>query len=289
MTSEAGRRIDVPAGRADVLHRLALAVQPRDAVTAGPLPAGIRVGLETPRARTHPRRGRPPFPAVPLEGAAVFVLRHGHRERKTVTLRVDDPARRWLPRRFTVPLWTVREVEEVDANPGRPGGPIPAESRLLRPWLLPGPAFAVVKGATGLRLRVTRESVPVRWARVEAFGAGGHRIGWAHGDEHGEALLLISGTGAVPPPAPARFDVALRFHVPARRAEPDPADPLADLALERVTRSSAPPVAGDLDNDLLRGITAPPGYLTADQDVVTALTIGEVTPFGYDVPSPPQP
>jgi hypothetical protein len=293
------RQIDVSVGRVDVLHRLALAVRPRDAVTTGPVQAGIRVGFET--SRTRPRRPRRRgdaspldpalrFPAVPLAGGAAFVLRHTYRGRTVVTVRVDDPTRRWLPRRFTVPLWTAPEVEAVDARPPT-SGPIPAESRLLRPWLLPGPAYPVPPGATGLRLAVSRGSAPLRYARVEAFGAGGHRIGWAHSDEHGQALLLISTNGAVPPPAPDRFDVALRAHHqdphPDRRPTIDPLDPLADLPVERAVRSTAPPGPQDLDNDLLRGITRPLHYVTAGHDVVATMTVGAVLPFAYDIPQPP--
>ena len=287
------REIDVAAGRVDVLHRLALAVKPRDAVTARPVTSGIRVGFETSRtlAARPRRRGDPTpldpvlnFPAVPLDTGAAFVLRHGYRDRTRVTLRVDDPERRWVPRRFVIPLWTAAEVEATDAVPPPASGPIPAESRLLLPWLLPGPAYPVTPGATGVQLRIIRDGVPVRWARVEVFGTGGHRIAWAHGDEHGQALLILAGTGAIPPPAPATFDVAIRVHAPDPGAV-DPRDPLADLAVEPVTRSSAPPTAQDLDNDLLRGITPPSGYRRSP-DVVVTLTVGKVIAFAHDITSP---
>jgi hypothetical protein len=295
------RQVDVSVGRVDVLHRLALAVIPRDAVTTGVVPGGIRVGVDTSwtRSRRPRRRGDTApldpvlrFPALQLSGGAAFVLRHGYRGRTDVTVRVDDPARRWLPRRFAVPLWTAAEVEGVDGDPPT-SGPIPAESRLLRPWLLPGPAYPVPPGTTGLRLTVTRGSVPLRYARIEAFGNPGIRIGWAHSDEHGQALLIISRSGAVPMPAPdhADVDVVLRTHGqdpdPDRRPAVDPGDPLADVPVEAVTRSAAPPTALDLDNDLLRGITRPPEYVTAAQDVLTTFTVGTVRPFAYDIPPPP--
>jgi hypothetical protein len=296
------RQIDVTVGRVDVLHRLALAVRPRGAVNTGGMTHGVRVGLETPRARARrPRRRGDATPLDPvlrsrevgLDGGAAFVLRHGDRGLTQVTLRVHDPARRWQPRRFRVPLWTAKEVEAVDANPPPASGPIPAESRLLRPWLLPGPAYLPPRTATGVRLRITRGSVAVRWPRVEAFGLRGHRVGWAHGDEHGQLLLLVRDIGVLPQPPPATFDVAIRIHTPhpdpRRRPPVDPLDPLADLTVEDMARSSAPPTNQDLDNDLLRGITRPSDYVTVDQDVVVTLTVGEVVAFSHDIPSPPQP
>jgi hypothetical protein len=196
--------------------------------------------------------------------------------------RAAAPPRRWIPRRFDVPLWSTDELEAPDvASP--PSGPLPAESRLLRPWLLPGPGYAPPGGATGVRLRVTRAGNPVRWARVDAFGDGGLRVGWGHGDEHGDVLLLLTDTGALPPPAPSRLDVVLRVHAPAEAVDPDPLDPLADLPVETVGRSAVPPTAQDLDNDLLRGITPPTGYVAAPDDVVP-LTVGRVVPLASAVP-----
>ncbi|MEV8098557.1 hypothetical protein [Kitasatospora sp. NPDC085879] len=269
----AGDTITVDAGRVDVLHRLALAVRPLDARTAAPA-TGIRVGREAP----------PPGGAVrPLEshGAAGSVLRHGTGgvRNRTVVLRLDDPARRLVPRRFRLPLWTAAELTGADGRPPA-AGYVPAASRLLRPWLLPGVAYPVTGGLTGLRLRVTYLGLPVRWPRVEAFGPGGVRVGWAHGDEYGQVLLLVDGTGTLPHPAPSAFDVALRTAVPDRAHLPpvDPLDPLADLVVEDIPRSQAPPTREDLDNPVLRGIAAPPGYRTATRDVVRSLTVGRVLP-----------
>ncbi|MET8625820.1 hypothetical protein ABZW30_19065 [Kitasatospora sp. NPDC004669] len=268
-----GSPITVDAGRVDVLHRLALAVRPLDARTAAPA-AGVRVGREAPP---------PGGPVRPLEshGATGSVLRYGTGgvRNRTVLLRVDDPARRLVPRRLRIPLWTVGELSDADGRPPT-AGYVPAASRLLRPWLLPGVAYPVTSGMTGLRLRVTYLGLPVRWPRVEAFGAGGVPVGWAHGDEYGQVLLLVEGIGALHHPTPSAFDVALRTAVPDRAHLPpvDPLDPLADLVVEDIPRSQAPPTAADLDNPVLRGIAVPPGYRTATRDVVRSLTVGRVLP-----------
>ncbi|MEU9078188.1 hypothetical protein [Kitasatospora sp. NPDC048538] len=273
VTAAAAATIEVDAGPVAVRHRLALAVRPLDARTTAPA-AGLRVGYEAP----HPGGA-----VRPLEnhGASGWVLRHGPGgiRGRSVLLRLDDPARRLVPRRLRVPLWALDELTGADDRPPT-AGYVPAASRLLRPWLLPGAAYPVTGGLTGLRLRVTLGGRPVRWPRVEAFGAGGVRIGWAHGDQFGQVLLLVDGIGGLPHPPPSALDVALRTAVPDPAHPPpvDPRDPLADLVVEEVARSHAPPAPGDLDNPVLRGVAAPPGYRTATRDAVRSLTVGRVLP-----------
>jgi hypothetical protein len=272
------------AGRLDVLHRLALAVEPIDART-GRLTSGVRVGRER-AATTSGLRRREPGPLDPLRRQTTptgdrLVLRHGPAVGDRVVVRLDDTGRRFVPRRFEVPLWTLAEVEAADDAPGRPaGGPfVPAASRLLRPWLLPGSGHVVARGTTGAQFRVLLAGAGARWPRVEAFGEGGIRAGWAHGDERGEVLLVVHGPVVASASDPFKVRLALRVHWPdpAQQPAPDPLDPLADLVVEPIGRSSAPPSPSDLDNDTLRGIARPPRYLTVATDVVVILPIGEVT------------
>ncbi|MFI6151721.1 hypothetical protein ACIBCA_03380 [Kitasatospora sp. NPDC051170] len=276
----AGDAITVDAGRVDVLHRLALAVRPLDARTTGTA-GGLRVGREI--GREAPAPGGP---VRPLEnhGASGWVLRYGSGaggvRSRAVVLRLDDPGRRFVPRRLRLPLWTLPELTGADDRPPT-AAYVPAASRLLRPWLLPGVAYPVTGGVTGLRLRVTDRGAPVRWPRVEAFGAGGMRVGWAHGDEHGQVLLLVDGIGALAPPTPSAFDVVLRTAVPDRAVAVDPVDPedpLADLVVEDLPRSQAPPTDQDLDNPVLRGVALPSGYRGSTRDVLRSLTVGRVLP-----------
>ncbi|MER6781491.1 MULTISPECIES: hypothetical protein [unclassified Streptomyces] len=286
----ADRRIAVEAGPVDVLHRLALAVRPLDARSRAAAGPGLRVGCESEPVPGR-RQRRPQDLVRPLEGhgAAGFVLRHTTAGGlpAAVTVRIDDPARRWIPRRFSVPLWTRAEVSGADERP--PTAPhVRADARLLIPWLLPGPAYPVPQGTTGLRLRVVRPdaaATPVRWPRVDAFGPAGVPLGWAHGDEHGQVLLLIDGVGALPYPPPSRFAVALRTHAPDPPAGAT-ADPPADLVAEPVVRSANPPRPQDLDNAVLRGTARPAGYRTAAADTVRALTVGQVV-HAADLPHVP--
>jgi hypothetical protein len=302
------------AGVADVLHRLALAVVPVDAVTRSPADL-VRVGRETSRLMDRLTRplGRPgPVdpaarlrPVQQLRGnGSRFVLRHGPDLPETgpaqppgapprgprVRIRLDDARRRWVPRRLDAEIWTLAEVQAIDPAPDRAAvaGPyLRAASRLIRPWLLPGSGYAFGVGSTGLRLRVTRAGRPVPWVRVQVIYDGVDRIGWAHGDDRGEVLLLLDSLGPHFPRDASRGDVTLRVHWPDPAVpvgpglpptEPQPAaDPLRGLPVEPVDRIVVPPGADPPDDDVLRGRAVPAGYLTAP-DAVRTLTLGEVLP-----------
>jgi hypothetical protein len=99
------------------------------------------------------------------------------------------------------------------------------------------------------------------------------------GDERGEVVVVATDRAAYPPMGAQDFPVAVRIHRPANPPPPDAHDPLADLVVERIFRSAAPPVTTNLDNARLRGLAVPPGYLTAPDQVVT-LTSGRFTPAG---------
>jgi hypothetical protein len=268
--------IDTSVGPAVVMHRGALAVEPRDGLT-GRAAMGVRVGRETARSRfdlTRRRRGGPldrAYPAVPLEAApgSRFLLRYTASVRPTVTIRLDGLPGRWVRRRFTVavrPLSVVAAADPLPPPAPTPPGPyVPVASRLLLPSLLPGAAYPLPRGTTGVRFRVTRAGTAVPWTRVLAFGTDGSRIGWGHGDEHGEVVVVIAGIGTAVPPEPGRFDVALRVLAPP----PGPAP--ADAPLEPVPLFGA---AGP-DPDVMSGVAPPPGYAPAP-DRAHRCTVGEL-------------
>jgi hypothetical protein len=252
------------------VHRLALAVEVVDATTGGPVAEPLRVTRETVRA---PSGG----PGFLDHGGGRFVLEHRRDVTAEAVLRITDPRRRFVPRRLKVRLWPLARVVEADQRPPT-ASYVPGRSRLLRPWLLPGSAAALPRGTTALRCRVTHAGAPVRWARLEMFTAAG-RIGWGHGDERGEVLVVAGNRAAYPPIGATSFPTAVRVHRPVNPPPPDPDDPLADLVVQRIFRSVAPPVPTNLDNARLRGIAVPPGYVTAPDQVVT-LTSGRVATVG---------
>ena len=278
--------------RLRVVHRLALGVEPFDAMTGVRAGGAVRVGREvTPRRR--PRR--PPSaadllgvrPVVELEhtGAGRFKLRHGPGVRDRVRVRVDDPGRRWAPRRFDVALWTLPEVSAVDTGAGPA---IPVAARTLQPRLLPGPAWNPARGSTCVRGRVTWAGRPVRWPRLVATDAGNATVGWAHGDENGEFLLVITDLGTVVPPPPNTLDVTLTVQIPdpTRAAAADPRDPVADLVVEPIARVLTPPTPGSPGHEVLLGRAAPAGYFVSTVPFPVTVVVGE-TLTRLDVPFNP--
>ena len=152
--------IATSTGDAVVLHRLALAVECVDATTRRLVTKVLRITRDDSGA------------VLAEHGPGRGVLVHDQRTPSKLTIRIADPARQFVPRRLTVPLWSVAEVSAADND----GGPfVPAASRLLRPWLLPGSAYPLVRGATG----VARPSRSERRGRQMAEDRGnrsrGHR------------------------------------------------------------------------------------------------------------------
>ena len=258
-TALAPMTLETLVRHADVLHRLALAIDCRDGVTHQRVTTEVRIGREVPRAVLSPRHDRA-WPCWDLiaksAGRAVVML--DLRAPTAVRLRIADPRRRYVARRFDLPLWTLREVLDHESA----GSPVPAASRLLRPWLLPGSAAAISRGMTIVRGRVVRGDDPVRWPRITARDPGHQAVGWAHGDERGEFVLVIEDTGTLPPPAPTQLPVQL-FATARIPSTPDPFDPYADLTIEPLPRSAAPPGPGDLANDVLRGRTTPADHVAS--------------------------
>jgi hypothetical protein len=290
--------LDTKSGLAVPLHRLALAVTPVDAVTGEPVGPGLRVGRETVRSVDYAlragRAGNHIDPTEPLGGPydVGFVLSHRTTESATAVIRIDDRRRRYVPRRIEITLWTLAQVEAsdtlVDPKTGvvtLPHGPfVSATSRRTAPWLLPGPAYPAPATCTAVRTRIVRNGEPVRWARVEAFTAAGRRIGWAHGDEHGDVLLLAVESATFPAPGTtATMPLALRVHHPDPTAPADPAvdaqlaagDGLADLTVEPLARTPISPPPGPPADDVT-GLGRPIGYVTAP-DQVRVVDVGRVT------------
>ncbi|MFJ2235211.1 hypothetical protein [Streptomyces sp. NPDC087859] len=259
------------------LHRLALGVETLDAVTGRVTGTALRVGRERPRRPGRQRSGgrRPLDPLLqradaPLEsnGSGRHLLLHDLRRAsagpagESAVVRIDDPWRRYVPRRLTVPLWTLAEVEAAEAA----GRHIPVRSRLLRPWLWPGSAYLLPSGATGLRGVVHAADGALPWARVEArLDANGALVGRAHGDERGEFLLVATYLG-VRDLNTASPRIAVRISVFGPGSAPEPADPeqdpLAGLSVEQVPRTPdrPPPLDAALDTPLMRGESLPQGY-----------------------------
>lgn len=242
-----------------VLHRLAVALEVLDALTSRPVTAPVAVRREGSRHQF-------------IDGGR-FLLLFGPGIGDRADLRITDATRQVVPRRFRIPLSSLADVEAADQVP--PGPYIPALSRVLRVWLSPGAAGLPGPGFTVIRGQVAHGTEPVRWPRIAARGPGGVIVGRAHGDERGEFLLPVTGSGTMPPPVPSQITVDLLVYARGPAGPPPPTpqelalDPLADLPLEAVPRSSSPPLPSDLDNPLLRGASLPPFYVPSTAPVPT--------------------
>jgi hypothetical protein len=265
--------IDTMVGPAQVLHRLALAVECLDATTGLRTRTDVAVGREV-DPRLLPRKYPPAWPCVSLEskGTGLSQLRFDATTPVTtpIRLRLADPARRFVARRFDLPLWRLPEILTAEAAPPT----VPATSRLLRPWLWPATGALLPRGSTVVRGVVRSAAGPVRWARLTAVRPADGPVGHGHADDRGEFLVVINNTGALPPPAPSTLDVDLVVTAPdpATAPPPDAIDRYADLVVEPLARSSNPPLPAELDNAVLRGTTTPPGYIP-NTAVVPTLTV----------------
>jgi hypothetical protein len=279
-----------------ILHRLALGVAPVDAVTGIPLD-GLVVERELPAAAGPPRLTGadptelwPPGAALEQNRSGRYRLRYGPRVGATVTVRLRDRRRRFVPRRLAVSLWPLGMVSAVDETPG--AHPVPVADRVLRPWLWPGSGYLVPHGTTGIRGRVVRaDGRPLRWPRVAAVpagtgapdGAGTVAFGRAHGDERGEFLLVVTGVGTAPPQTPGVVDVDLLIAArPAAAAGTGGSGdagvvPLTDLPVEPAPVPGVPPPhPSEVDKMIVFGARAPDGYVTAPRVGPVRLTLGEL-------------
>ena len=256
--------IDSAVGPAEVLYRLLLAVDCQDVVLQRRISSSLRIGRELPAALL-PRGYDPSWPCQNLPGRgpgrAVSCFDYRSPVHTDLVVRIVDPSRQFVARRFRLPPWQLTEILAAEANPPV----VPAESRLLRPWLAPGSGYRLPRGATSIRGRVARaDRTGVRWARLTALGPGNQPVGWTQADDRGEFLLMIDGTGTLPPPAPSTLpvDLVVTAADPAPVPPAPDTDQFADLVIEQLIRSANPPVPQDLDSDLLRGRAVPPGYRT---------------------------
>ena len=266
----------------ETFQRLLLGLQPMDALRRQRLPHRVRFVIE-------PKPWKDPLTAdqaswlraridsgIPLSESWEAVARHAscrfaivyEPDRGTsIDVRMLDARERFVPRRLRIPLTDLGHPDDLAVLDALPVG-----RRSRFPAFYPGAAYDPGERATGLRGRVVisdggnpPKRIPVRWARVEARLAGGQEpIAWAHGDHHGEFLLVLP-PESIPTPAvqlPNTLTLPITAH--GRRtppASPPPllvrrADPFWDMPLEEL---GPPGVLPDVDHVSL-GRTIPADY-----------------------------
>jgi hypothetical protein len=260
----------LPPAYIETVWRLAAGVAPVSALGGtAPLP-GVQLALErVPKPYQVPAGTGAigdyhvgiGLPAVPRNASGRFAITYSVPGlTQNVAVRLYDTERRYVPRRLLLPVPAEATViAQEQAAESRPWPPIP--SRAFRPALYPGANYGTQAGATVVRGRVLRQDgSAARWARVTAVDpAHGYPVGWAHGDDRGEFLLVLQPSDAqLAAPASAVASVTLKISarplpVPVDSPAESQADPLWDLEIEALP----PPGALDMVSD---GQTPPADY-----------------------------
>jgi hypothetical protein len=270
----------LPAAYLETVWRLAAGILPVSALGGAPPLPGVRLALErVPKPYQAPADAGAignydvgiGLPAVARHGGGRFAITYSLPTLSSpVAVRVYDTERRYVPRRFRLPV--PAESTVVAAEQAAEQSPWPAiPSRAFRPVLYPGANWGTQAGATAVRGRVARADGSVaRWTRVSAVDADhGYPVGWAHGDDRGEFLLVLtSSDDGLFTPGSALAHVTLTISarpVPVTIDSPaqSQADPLWDLEVETVP----PPGSADTVSD---GRTPPADY---SQSVTSTLSV----------------
>jgi hypothetical protein len=268
--------------------RLAVGVEPIDAVRGGRVATRLRVLVEDVPAPLHRWRTWRPgevldhvLPGLDRHPSGRFARVYGRRPASgLVVLRVVDtavegpPPRQIVPRRLEVAIATEATVAAADLSPAGPGLPV---HRVFSVGVFPGAMAPLGRPATVVRGRVTRlvgsAQAPVRWTRVSAVDAAGEPVGWAHGDDRGEFVLVVRHPETAVVVADDPLSVALTIGASLPPLSPDPADPLR-------------PVVDPLWDLPVEPLPAAHPPATSDRYAGRALLPGQTTfgPFPFDLP-----
>lgn len=240
-------------GWVESVRRLALGIELTDPLLRSRIGWPVEVSLDGPPKPRPSWQRSPPLstwagamPASVLErhDSCRHVLLLNGAIDGPVAIRVQDRTQRFVPRRLGIEM------------PGPIGG-----GRRVHPALYPGATYPLAAGVVGLRGRIQRDGLPLRWARAEARRTTDDLVvGRAHGDEHGEFLLLLTSESsrgaALTLPFRARVTVFGPDVPPDPGADPVAAmDPLWDLPLEEVA-------LGPAGDTVLAAEELPDGYVS---------------------------
>ena len=160
-----------------------------------------------------------------------------------VDVRIYDLGRHYVPRRLRVPIVSLDDVLDREAD--EIGDYLAGRARF--PMLFPGAAYALSR-VTGLRGRVVRDGVPERWAVLEARLPTDATtvVARARADDRGEFVLVVPPQAVPASDLSPTLDLAVSVWAPATPAVPThpgvpTADPYWDAPLEEIVN----PIATD--------------------------------------------
>jgi hypothetical protein len=229
---------------AENVHRLALGIEPLDAMRRQRVAHRLELEVEGPSATAAAAR-------FARHDSCLHALLYRPGIGTHVHIRIVDRTRRFVPRRLRIPLPDFA----ADGNP-------PLAQRTRRPALFPGAAYDAPAAATGLRGSVRRGAAPLRWARVEARRPGtGVVVGRAFGDDRGEFLLLLAPAAMQAGDLTTPLPIDVVVFGPAEAPAAEPADELWGVPLEPLPDAAVP-------DDVASGETLPTGYTATVTQVV---------------------
>jgi hypothetical protein len=268
----------LPAIFDELVYRLALGLEPRDAVSGTRIARRVDVAVDAapdfdydagPWPEQSPVAG---LKLLPRHGSGRFVLVYDRTVRTPLTVRLVPRDRRYVPRKLQFAIAT----ETAVLNAENAGNDVPTTNRVWRPVLFPGAGYDVPDTATGVRGAVTKAGKPLRWVRIEAT-IGNLVIGRAHGDDRGEFLLVLGQHDGAFGDLVSPIAVTITVYARSAPLAFDQKDALSDLPVE----TAAGP--GVVPDDVSAGITLPSLYVQVAQ-LNPPLTLGRLTSVPIAVP-----
>lgn len=273
-------------------QHLLLGIQPVDGVRGQPLTHAIEIAVEPRNAWQDPLTdlqqrwlraiadARTPmsddWPRATRHNSGRHVVAYDTDSGPHIDIRGMDRFQRIVPRRLRIPLADLGTPESLEVLDALPPG-----RRSRSPVFFPGANYDVAERSTGLRGRVVisdggtpARRIPVRWPRVEVRRTtGGGPVAWAHGNQHGEFLLILPPEAIAMPAVEIPRTLQLTVTAFGRRSIPAnappelvrKADPLWDIPLEEI---GPPNIAPNVDTTAL-GRAIPADYDGSDSQDIT--------------------
>jgi len=214
-------------------------------------------------------------PATPDLDQTNFVLRaYGSTNPAIFDYATGSDPRQYVPRRLSLtPMQSA-------------GWPTATAGNIRTAWLWPGATYPIPSNATVIRGRVQRgtslsTATPIVWTRIIVTGvpdpspnplpapnfATEKRVGYAHGDDRGEFLVVLGPAAALGGTDLTKLYLRVWAFLPPADLF-DAKNPLASLPLEVTGTATA--------SDLLRGTQPPTTYVAKPAVVLPALAPGTV-------------
>lgn len=265
-----------------IQKRLLLGIAPIDAVNSQHLPFPVRIDLENQSPHqselSNDQYSHIQYPVTKnpkgfsRHPSGRFSLHYSPSAADQVQIRIYDLHRRYVPRRFLLPLVTLQQMLEVEQNESADY----LDQRVRFPALFPGAAYPVHTRVTGVRGRILHNDEPLRWAMIEARSSqnGNQIVARAKGDDRGEFLLHIPPLAVPDVSLTESFSFDLVVWARPQALVPVPSDiagidPYWDAPIEVV-------VDNQPDDAVSSGFTIPSDYVQSQTTVLVSFQLARM-------------